>query len=133
MERKSKPERPYLCIPAIVYAVAIFVSSSFRVPEPAEEAVLLLNVENALHIVEYLIFGLLLFLAFLGLSAGNPRFKSMVLTAVIGVVYGALDEYHQGFVVGRRADIADFFMDALGIALSIVAVVAYYKVQSRER
>jgi VanZ family protein len=52
-----------------------------------------------------------------GRLTGITRVTS-VAAWVIATVYGASDEYHQSFVPGRSAEIADLVADALGAALA---------------
>ena len=41
---------------------------------------------------------------------------------VAGVLYGALDEWHQSFVPGRTASVADWGMDIIGVVLGYLLV-----------
>lgn len=46
----------------------------------------------------------------------------LVFAGVISVLYAASDEYHQTFVDGRQGTAIDVGIDALGIAVAIVAI-----------
>jgi len=40
--------------------------------------------------------------------------KAIIIGVIIGILYGASDELHQGFTPGRSQEIADWVADALG-------------------
>ena len=77
------------------------------------------------HAVEYLIFGL--FLSF-GLSKSNieAKKKIILLTLVIGFLYGASDEFHQSLVPGRNASVFDLLTDAIGALIGSI-IYSYRK------
>jgi VanZ family protein len=54
------------------------------------------------------------------LQAG-PAFGAIFVT----VAYGASDEWHQAFVPGRHADLADLVADAAGAILAMLLAWAY--------
>lgn len=41
----------------------------------------------------------------------------------LGALYGATDEWHQGFVRGRSPDLGDWMADVLGVTLGYLAVL----------
>ena len=61
--------------------------------------------------------------AALRVSRPMPGLVAVVLAVVIAVAYGALDEWHQSFVVGRTGDVRDVGRDAIGAI--IVALLAH--------
>jgi len=63
------------------------------------------------HVTEYAILGLLLARA---LERELPAF-------LLGVLYAATDEVHQSFVRGRHASPLDVAIDAVGLALGVLA------------
>ncbi|MDR2196425.1 MAG: VanZ family protein [Coriobacteriales bacterium] len=73
------------------------------------------------HFGEYLIFAVLLTIA-----ANGPR-RALWLTALIALLiaslYGASDEFHQSFVVGRHPDPLDWLTDTLGALLGAIATI----------
>lgn len=52
----------------------------------------------------------------------------ILLAIVIGVTYAASDEYHQGFVPGRNADVMDWAADIVGLSAGILLA---YKIKKR--
>jgi VanZ family protein len=63
------------------------------------------------HVTEYLVLGLLLARA---LGQELPAWLA-------GVAYAATDELHQHFVAGRHASPVDVAIDAVGVALGVLA------------
>jgi VanZ family protein len=114
-------------LPPILWIVLIYFLSSlsnfhvrFKIPPGTDKFV---------HAVIYFVLCWLTRRAFFV----QERFSSIRRYALMGafifsVVYGALDEYHQGFVPGRTVDAYDLMADAGG-ALLFVAV--YWLLQRR--
>ena len=44
---------------------------------------------------------------------------------LVATVYGATDEFHQSFVVGRTADVRDLVADGAGAAIALAALWAW--------
>ncbi len=106
-------------LPLIVYAAAIFVLSSIaeiQVPNVGFEWS-----DKIAHLVEFFVFGWLAVRAF----AEPPislRGKMICMAAILlGVLYGASDEFHQSFVPGRSADPWDWLADSVGTTLGALA------------
>ena len=56
---------------------------------------------------------------------------SGLLFLLMGVGYGALDEWHQGFVPGRDASVGDWVADSAGVILGLV-LFSSFSSRSRE-
>ncbi len=89
---------------------------------------LLKQQDKVLHILVYFGFGVLLFLTLK--SAGRPVIKSVILTVLAGILYGASDEFHQMFVPGRSASIMDLLADTTGILFAQVILIVIYLIIS---
>jgi VanZ family protein len=63
------------------------------------------------HVTEYAVLGALLYRA-LGIEP---------LALLLGIAYAATDEFHQHFVRGRHASPIDVRIDAVGVALGMLA------------
>jgi len=95
-------------LPALVWAAVIFfVSSLSQVPTAPMG---FLSWDKVAHFGVFAIFGLLLVRAFRG------RF---VPALAVGIGWGALDEIHQLFVVGRNCSVYDFTADAAGVIAAV--------------
>lgn len=74
--------------------------------------------DKAVHMILYAGFGFLLF--YTVNNSSNPAFKNhaFLLVIIIGIIYGASDEFHQSFVPGRSASIWDLAADVLGVSIA---------------
>jgi len=112
-------------IACLSYMALIFVLSSRRPPEP----IVSLGVKDSwLHLVEYGALGFLL--ADLAWAVrGSVSWRVLIpVPAIVGALYGVSDEWHQSFVPGRDASVADVVMDVVGSGLG---ALAYWVVRSR--
>jgi VanZ family protein len=102
-------------LPLLGYMAAIFVLSSGSLPPLP---VTFNWSDKVAHFCEYGLLGALLWRAFR--NAGDRwTARSAVWAAVTGMLYGASDEIHQGFVPGRHIDVTDWLADAVGVAVGV--------------
>jgi VanZ family protein len=99
-----------LWLPVVAWAAVIFAFSS--IPSLSSglgtwDTVL----RKGAHLTEYVILGALLLRA-------SERDAAAFLA---GVAYAATDELHQHFVAGRHASAVDIGIDAVGVALGMLA------------
>jgi VanZ family protein len=92
-------------------------------------------IRKSAHFVEYFVLSLLILR---GLRAGRhaPRLGWAVAAIALVAGYAALDEYHQSFVPGRTAAVADVLLDTSGgIAAQVIAalVMLWGDVRRRDR
>ena len=78
-----------------------------------------LALRKAAHLAEYAILGALLARALLGTTS-----RWTWLAWLAGAAYAATDELHQHFVPGRQASVLDIVIDAVGVAVGVLAVRA---------
>ena len=115
-------------IPAILYMVLIFYSSSQSDPAPP----LTRNVwDKALHAGGYAVLALLYVWALAGEAL---TWTAIALTAIgLTSAYAASDEFHQVFTPGRIPDVRDWFADTLGAVLAVAGVLASTALRRRRR
>ena len=104
-------------IPAVVYGVLIFWFSHQGQPPGVN-----LGPDYLLHFLAY---GLLGLLVVVGITRGlRVRMTCRMALWAWGIVlaYSLLDEFHQSFIPGRTADLADVFADGLGGLLAVVSL-----------
>jgi len=107
--------------PALAVMVALFALSS--VPgSNAPSAV----PDKLAHLAVYAVLGYAMQRAFHG-NARPPRTAIVALAALAAVLYGITDEYHQTFVEGRTASLADLGFDALGAVLGALAYAVRHR------
>ena len=108
-------------------AVIFYVSSLHQAPLPQGVG------DKPAHSLGYLGLGLVIARA---LSGGVPP-RITLRQALIGLAlasfYGITDEFHQRFVAGRSADIADWYADSLGAAIALFACWAWGIISTRSR
>ena len=99
-----------------LYALAIFLLAGQSYPLGIKHMPFL--VDKAIHVLVYGAFSVVLFAA---LRHSMPRTPSLVLAgaaAVIAVLYGLSDEYHQSFIPFRRTDAYDLAANAVGVIVA---------------
>jgi len=128
--------------PAILWAAAIsgFSTGAFTsehtsiiiipvlrwmLPHASPETLAMLHslIRKCAHFVEYFILSLLVLR---GIRAGRKENHLRWAVVAVGIVaaYAALDEFHQSFVPGRGAAVADVLLDtAGGVAAQLIAAL----------
>jgi VanZ family protein len=107
-------------LPAAGWAALLFYLSSLSgISGPA-----IPHVDKVAHFGVYLVLGASL--AYAVDRTGWPLWVAVVL----GLLYGASDEFHQYFVPGRTPSVADWIADALGVC---TAVFLYERHRRRPR
>jgi len=118
--KKVATSRLGLWAPVAAYMVLIFALSSVsRLPEPP-------GALSDKHVHALVYAGLLVTVA-RALARGSWEGLSPRILAtawLVATLYGASDEWHQGFVAGRTSDVRDVAADAAGAALAAVALWA---------
>ncbi len=119
-------------VPPFLYMVLIFGISSLEQPPLPMPEFEWLTIDKLYHFVEYAILGALVARALVKAKPAilpSPRWIWCV-AAVFSILYGASDEWHQTFVPGRFATLADWVADVLGSIAGVFGVYLYYKKQS---
>lgn len=101
-------------LPVAVYALFIYWVSS----KPGKAIPNLFTYQSEIfHFLEYAGFALVNKRAIKGSFAEKNKFKCVLLTAIIVLIYSISDEFHQSFVPGRDASLYDIFVDNMGSIL----------------
>ena len=115
-------------VPPFLYMALIFVVSSLEQPPLPMPEFEWLTIDKLYHFVEYAVLGGLLAIAFVKAKPAVVPSKLIWLVAmVLSILYGASDEWHQTFVPGRFATLADWVADVLGSIAGVLAVYLYHK------
>jgi VanZ family protein len=111
-------------LPVLAYMTAIFVASA----QPGLRSPLAFTWSDKLiHVVEYLLYGLLLVRALRAhLRFGHPAFAAVVALGFV-VLTGAADEYFQSFIPGRQCDVFDLLADTVGGAIAQFVYVLFVR------
>ena len=117
-------------LPAFTFAGLIFLVSHQQ--EPPGAVVIDLVSDYILHFAAYGVLGLCL--AWGATQGLRQRLsgRMALLMILIGMLYGASDEWHQSFVPGRTTSFSDWAADSLGAAASILGWL-FYQVRSLRR
>jgi VanZ family protein len=105
-------------LPLLLYMGLIFFASSGPISSPTVAAV----PDYLLHVAAYAVLYVLAFRAFHDGLSVRPDRGSYWLPAVVAVLYGASDEFHQSFVPGRIASMLDLLSDSAGAVLGMYLV-----------
>ena len=79
------------------------------------------------HFISYMILGLLSMNAVR--KTGFVRFKGILITFLICLVYAISDEFHQTFIPGRSGEVRDVVIDSIG---GIAGIVFYFVITQRK-
>jgi VanZ family protein len=102
-------------LPVVLYAGLIFFLSSGPVPSTELENI----PDYYLHFSEYSLFYIVLFWAIHEGFRPLPGRGSYWLPAILTILFGISDEFHQMFVPSRDASILDILADSVGAAAGI--------------
>ena len=98
-----------------LYIMLMIIGSSFEgVSIPTSY---IFTLDKLLHLIEYFIFGTLLFFVFF-FTSKKPEFISLIL----GIFYSLIDELYQSTVIGRDSSGYDFIADVIGLILSMIFI-----------
>ncbi len=115
-------------VPVVLYMGLIFAVSSLEQPPLPVPEFEWVTIDKLYHFVEYAILGGLLAMAFVNASPRRlPKQWRWGAAVVISILYGASDEWHQTFVPGRLATVADWVADALGAIVGVLGMYLYYR------
>lgn len=102
-------------VPWILMMIVISVQSSMsniKLPD--------IGIDFIDKVIHLLVFGVLGWLIARGMYKSEHSFirkHFLVITLIIGGVFGLLDEWHQSMVPGRMADLRDWMADMAGIVI----------------
>src|SRR5688572_15478645 len=99
-----------------LYASSIFLFSSLSNP-PLMADMGLPHLDKAYHFFEYAGLTFLLIRALHLTYPACPSTRLILWGFLVSVNYGALDEFHQGFVPGRMMSVLDIFADVAGASV----------------
>jgi len=108
-------------LPVLLWIGLIFaLSSRSNLPSYPNDTVDLIA-KKAGHVTEY---GVLAFLLRRAISRERrwPALPSFGGAFILAVLYAASDEFHQTFVPGRKGNLTDIGLDALGVLLALCLV-----------
>ena len=112
--------------PVVAYMAAIFyVSSLHEAPLPSGVS------DKPAHAFGYMGLGFVIARALAGRLPPRITRRDFFIGLAIAVAYAASDEFHQRFVPGRFADLADLYADAIGSGVALMACWAWGIISAR--
>jgi VanZ family protein len=109
--------------PAAFWAAVLFLLSE---AQPDSTSMWLSVNDKVAHLGLYTIMG-----AALAWGERCVGRKLPFLLILLGVSYGALDEWHQSFVPGRTPSLGDVLADTAGVILGFFLLRLYFQARSR--
>ncbi len=127
MDKGTKSKFLKFWFPVLFYSGIIFFASSLpAVKSPFE----IKHLDKAIHIVEYIPFGILLSRAFFHAQGDSSKRILLGYVILASFLYGLSDEYHQSFVAGRESTVVDAFADTVG---GMIGAYIYFYVAARKK
>ena len=109
-----------LWLPVAAYmAMLFFLSAQSALPGAS------LAPDWSEHGIAYAVLALITLRAVTGARWSAIGVGAVAIAWLTATLYGASDEFHQSFVVGRTADVRDLVADSAGAALALGAVWAW--------
>lgn len=105
-------------IPAAAWATLLFILSSL--PSQAVPSLGIEYEDLVIHFLVYSVLGYCLGIALLH-DPERANLEMAIIAILLGVLYGASDEFHQMFVPGRFSTISDFLADSAGVLVGVLA------------
>jgi VanZ family protein len=116
----GRPSALSLWGPVTLYAAAIFAASSIHHPPDLPSGIS----DKHVHALLYAGLSLVVLRACAGGRLSGVSLATWAIAIALTVAYGATDEFHQRFVAGRTADLADLAADAVGAVVATTAALA---------
>ena len=91
-----------------------------------------IRIDYAIHFIEYFLL-VSFFLMWRIKNNLNPTIPIILLTLIIGMTTGFLDEFHQKIITGRTFNPIDMLSNFLGVLTGVATVTLYLKIFSRKK
>jgi len=113
----SKNKIIYFWLPVLLWAVIIFLFSSYPTSKASEVHWKDFFVKKTAHVVEFGVLATLTYRALI--NSGFLKKKAGVFAILFSIFYGATDEIHQSFTPGREPHLRDVIFDTLGSMMAV--------------
>lgn len=104
-------------LPVLIWMALIFTASS--ISQLSVPNVGISWTDKIAHFFEFGIFTYLLLRSLMAFQSGTMRYKVLLLALFFGVLWGALDEFHQRYVPGRSSTFGDLAADSCGVIMAL--------------
>ncbi|PJA87116.1 MAG: hypothetical protein CO141_01125 [Candidatus Moranbacteria bacterium CG_4_9_14_3_um_filter_42_9] len=127
---KIKNSKSFFWLAAAAWMAVIFFLSSVRGSGYQSPSTFYFIERKSFHVIEYFI---LLILFHKALSWDFKYEKALAFSAVLALIYGISDEWHQTFVFGRDGTIRDVAIDLTGILAALIFISFITKWKKRKK
>ncbi len=111
-------------IPLVIYWLLLLTATSL----PAADLPSIGTIDKVNHFVAYFGLSVLLTLCLLFQTKYELLYKkAFLITFLIVIFYGVLDELHQLFIPGRMAEIPDWLADTGGALIGVLLIFILFK------
>ena len=100
----------------------ILILSLSSLPAQSIPKTWLLNWDKLIHLIEYIILGILAMKSFKKIN-----FNSVLIVITFGIVFGSVDEFLQSFISGRFSSGLDVLADTIGTTIGALLVSGNHK------
>lgn len=91
----------------------------------------IIRIDYAIHFVGYFLLVSFFLLWRIKIDL-NPTIMIIVLTLIIGMVTGFIDEFHQKIIIGRSYNPKDMLSNFIGVLAGVIIVTFYLKIISHK-
>ncbi len=112
----------------LAWALIIFIQSSFTAIDlPKVEWI---SADKVIHMGVFGLLAALCYISLIHLNANSTFTKNAYLwTAILCIIYGASDEFHQYFVPNRSSEVQDWLADVAGIFIMLLVIKYFLSVK----
>ena len=109
-------------LPPLILMGLIFISSSIPMDKNADVPEFIISLDPTLQNLFHIpVFGLLAFLWLKSFTKHSILTSTkVIITLIITILFGCLEEFHQTFVSGRYGSLTDMLLNIVGIFMGIV-------------
>ena len=120
----EKHKKGLVYIPLVIYWLLLITATSL----PAADLPSIGTIDKVNHFIAYFGLSVLLTLCFLFQTKYDFLYKkAFLISFLIVIFYGVIDEVHQLFIPGRMAEILDWLADVGGALIGILLVLVLVK------
>jgi VanZ family protein len=112
----TKYKRLISFIPLLLASLTLFIASH-QEGVPFDTSIFIFQ-DKIMHFFAYFIYGITIQLFLLSFDISNRKY--IILTIIIGSIFGLSDEIHQYFIANRSTEFFDWVADTLGCASSLI-------------
>jgi VanZ family protein len=111
--------------PTLACMAVIFLLSSQSGLHASDDAAVDGPLRHMAHVAVYALLAGLLVLAMA--NGSSPTRRLLLFAALLALLYGVSDEWHQTFIRDRTGQVADLLWDGIGAVIGVVAAAGWMR------